>query len=515
MKLSREIIFEFAWRLSILALPWQTRFFLDAQLAGWPWEQGRLSFYASWIPMLLAIVAFVILGQVRRDPGIQKERQNPFDLSLRRNLFWLVAAFGACTVIASPTPIGAAAMWWVQVTLLAAFFVILLRADVNRRKVAFWFVVTLMPHALLAIMQFASQTVIGSSLLGMASQNPIDLGVSVVQTNVGRFLRAYGGFPHPNILGGWMAVGLLTALTLNPSPTGAGEGSQIKSFPLHRGGKDRPRSAAEDRWLWSVEAVFTLALFYSFSRSAWLAAAVGLVVFTFLSLRAKSERRSNLQMGTASETLVEQEIAALRRTPLAMTEGEGDCHIASEAPRNDRKRLVLTLAIPIILFAALTFIHRDLVLTRIDVGASRLEQKSVTSRMQSLKDGVDVFKSNLLFGTGPNSELPALASLKNITTSPSPLEPPHMVWLLILVNFGIVGTLFIAGFGLYLLRIILNKWNAIDTQNKTLIITLVTCQLILVTFDHYPWSLWSGQVLTFVVLYFCIGSVPLFVKGDI
>ncbi|MFA6504302.1 MAG: hypothetical protein WCT54_05265, partial [Patescibacteria group bacterium] len=301
MKLNRESIFEFAWRATILALPWQTRIFWDAQLAGWPWEQGRLSFYASWIPMLLAIVTFVILGRVRRDPGIQKEKQNPFDLSLRRNLFWLVTALGACTIIASPPPIGAAAMWWIQIILLASFFIVLLRADVNPRKVAFWFVIALIQHALLAIWQFATQTVVGSSLLGMSTQLPIDLGVSVVQTSAGRFLRAYGGFPHPNILGGWMAVGLLIVLT---------------SFPLLRGGKDRPRSAAEDRGLWSVEAVFTLALFYSFSRSAWLAAAVGFGFYALLSLRAKSDgaRQSPVRCIHDGE-------------PSRATE---DCHVASE-----------------------------------------------------------------------------------------------------------------------------------------------------------------------------------------
>jgi len=177
--------------------------------------------------------------------------------------------------------------------------------------------------------------------------------------------------------------------------------------------------------------------------------------------------------------------------------------------------MMLTLAILIILFASLTFIHRDLVLTRVDINASRLEQRSVTSRVQSLKDGVDVFKSNLLFGTGPNSELPSLASLKNITTSPSPLEPPHMVWLMTLVNFGIVGTLFIAGFGLYLLRRLLDAWKGLSLQNKITILTLSSFYFLVSSLDHYPWSLWSGQVLTFVVLYFCIGSVPLFAKGDI
>lgn len=440
---SKRGLYEIVWRLAILALPWQTRWFWDAQIGGWPWEQGRISLYVSWLPLLLSI----ILGffQTKKD----------LPLKFRRNIFWLVAALGICSVLAMPSPNTAAIQWWVQVMLLVTFFITLIRTDISVRKIAFWFVMSLVPHALLAVWQFATQTVIGSSWLGVSSQNPADLGVSVVQTTSGRFLRAYGGFPHPNILGGWMAVGLLATLTFFSSP-----------FLLLGGRKGRGIEGAA--MVWGIEGLFTLALFYSFSRSAWLAVAVSLIVFFILSLRGRSS------------------------TP--------------DVAIYKRKRLLLSFAIPIILFVTLTIVHRDLVLTRADIQTSRLEQISVTSRIQSLKDGVEVFRSRLLFGTGPNSELPVLASLKKITTSPAPLEPPHMVWLLILANFGIAGSLFIFGFGLYLLRSILNIWNTMDAHNKILIITLVTCQLILGSLDHYPWSLWSGQALSALVVFLILSE---------
>lgn len=455
---SKRGLYEIVWRLAILALPWQARWFWDAQIVGWPWEQGRISFYVSWLPLLLTIV----LGffQTKKD----------LPLKFRRNIFWLVAALGVCSVLAMPSPNTAAIQWWVQVMILVTFFITLIRTDVSVRKIAFWFVISLIPHALLAIWQFATQTVIGSSWLGMSSQNPADLGVSVVQTASGRFLRAYGGFPHPNILGGWMAVGLLVTLTLFSSP-----------FLLFGGRKGRGIEGAA--MVWGIEGLFTLALFYSFSRSAWLAVAIGLAIFSLLSFsRMRESSKKNINKSNGS--------------PPSALNLRGD----------DNKRW-LSLAIPLILFVALTIVHRDLVLTRADVQNSRLEQISVTSRIQSLKNGVDVFRSRLLFGTGPNSELPVLASLKKITTSPTPLEPPHMVWLLILANFGIAGSLFIFGFGIYLLRSILNKWRLLDTHNKILLVTLVTCQLILVSLDHYPWSLWSGQTLSALVIFVILSAV--------
>ncbi|MDD5725823.1 MAG: O-antigen ligase family protein [Patescibacteria group bacterium] len=490
MGLSRKA-YEIVWRLAILTLPWQTRWFVDAQLVGWPWEQGRISIYIAWLPL----VATIILGI------FQPKRALPF--SFRRNLFWLIAALGACTIIAAPSPATAAIQWWIQVILLAAFFVTLFRTKVEPVKVALWFVLSLVPHALLAIWQFATQTVIGSSWLGMSPQNPADLGVSVVQTSVGRFLRAYGGFPHPNILGGWMATGLLTALWFNIPP--------LKL----RGGKGV---------IWLIEGLFTLALFYSFSRSAWLAAAVGLALFVIPSVGAAPA------------------IATLRRcgreeSAKLMNLGESAKLTNVVNHPNGAKRRWLSFAIPIILFATLTIVHRDLVFTRLQT-TSRLEQKSIVTRLQTLKDGIDVFQSRLLFGTGPNSELPVLASLKKqwieedsiriaaIGQFPGhpnswnadeyvrsrmaaigPLEPPHIVWLLILVNFGIAGSLFIFGFGLYLLRSILNKWSSLDPNAKIFIPTLAICYLILATLDHYPWSLWSGQVLSVVVVFVILSAV--------
>src|SRR5690349_8627644 len=48
---------EWSWRLALLALPWQTRWFSEGpMLGGLPWEQGRWAFYLSWIPLGLTVL---------------------------------------------------------------------------------------------------------------------------------------------------------------------------------------------------------------------------------------------------------------------------------------------------------------------------------------------------------------------------------------------------------------------------------------------------------------------------
>lgn len=78
--------FAIAWRVTILALPWQTRWFLDAQLAGWPWEQGRVSFYLSWIPLLLTI-------------GLGIALLSPAQRRISKKVLWLIAALIGSSLI--------------------------------------------------------------------------------------------------------------------------------------------------------------------------------------------------------------------------------------------------------------------------------------------------------------------------------------------------------------------------------------------------------------------------------
>jgi hypothetical protein len=48
---------EWSWRLAILALPWQTRWFAEGPaLGGLPWEQGRWAFYLSYIPLGITVL---------------------------------------------------------------------------------------------------------------------------------------------------------------------------------------------------------------------------------------------------------------------------------------------------------------------------------------------------------------------------------------------------------------------------------------------------------------------------
>ncbi|MFH1078460.1 MAG: O-antigen ligase family protein [Patescibacteria group bacterium] len=368
-------IFAVAWRLALLALPWQTRWFADASLAGWPWEQGRWSFYVSWF----LVAATVVLGLLIRRPG-------RVDFRKHRVTIAAVSLLVLSTVLACGTDVAAwkpALQWWVQVSLLAAFVWTLDRTDIPRRTLAVWVVVAILPHVALGAWQYAIQKVIGHPWLGIATQLPENPGVSVIEHGEYRVLRMYGGFPHPNIFGGWTAVGFILSTWLAATAS------------------TKMRSLA-----WSCAAAgLAVALLLSYARGAWLAAVVGMVVLVGLMVWTHLTKRA---------VAVE------------------------EAPSFQYLGIALAAASLVALAVAGT--QYDHLATRFDPSA-RLEAKSIDTRVSSVEVSFDLIRRHPLVGTGPNAELLDMSRRLGQETATEPLEPPHSAPLLAFADVGILGAI--------------------------------------------------------------------------
>ncbi|MDF1497335.1 MAG: O-antigen ligase family protein [Patescibacteria group bacterium] len=470
----QDTIFGFIWRLTILLLPLQTRWFSNSTLAGWPFEQGRLSFYISWIPLIITIILSFFVPKT----NLSKK--------LRINLFWFVVLLGAINIVSTPVDIRASGMWWIQIFLLTAFFITLLRANISLKSILSWFVISLIPHAILAFVQVSLQYVHGWSWIGVATQDPKNLGVSVVEAGDLRFLRAYGGFPHPNILGGFMTFGILIATWISTNVPF----DQLKN-KIDARGSTPTQGGGRGIFLITTIPLFAMALFYSFSRSAWIALAVSL----------------SLVLVKLPFDQIKNKIDARWGTP---THGGGRGIISL--------RSLGVLFFIIATFSFFAYLNWELFSTRVGLAPepARLEIQSTSARSDSLTDGIKVFQAYPIFGTGPNSELPALSAIErplvkggDLTQGVKsgdfrPLEPPHNVFVLILANFGTAGALIIFGFLLFLLRQILIHWRSGDSNLRSLSVALLFSWLIISLFDHYLYTLWSGQLLTIFTAFIII-----------
>ncbi len=230
--------------LAILALPWQTRFILDVvpyAAGGYQPEWGIYAVYASWILILLAwIIA----------PG----KPHPFFPT------WLVISV---LITLGFSPYGF--QWLAQLGILLLLADAIHRNNWSRAKLATWFVASLIPEAFLALWQYDSQHIFASKWLGISAQIPSDLGVSVVQYGSERILRAYAGFPHPNIAGIWFALGLAAALWL----------------------VRHAESKLGSLLGWFMSVILPFALILTFSRSAWLVAGTLLLGHLVLIFKRK------------------------------------------------------------------------------------------------------------------------------------------------------------------------------------------------------------------------------------
>ena len=421
------------WRdrltLAILALlPWQTRYIKEpAALYGAPWEQGTASIFVLEVLVLAALACHLMAAASRCEP---KKAGAPLWLQVSAllpiyafiSVAWAYDTIGALfSAIHLFEGYALAYLLWVSgVSLVSALWALVVGATAT---------------SALGLWQFFSQSTFDSSWLGLAAHPAGEAGTAVVETATGRFLRAYGSLPHPNILGAYAAVGLTAAMAL---------ASEIRRHRLA---------------LTAAAVTLGAGLIASFSRSAWLAAfcalAVGLI---FPRATASKEVRRRL-------------------SPALLAAAAGIV-------------LVAVYALPI-------------VVTRVSA-QGRLEAKSVADRAAADLQGLEMLKRYADTGTGVGNYLPSYFLEFGLTQDPYDVQPPHLVPILVGAELGFFGLAVLVGF--VALWWIGTLWLLRRTASPTVALTACLPIVILVAscFDHYPYDLFAGTMLTGALFGLCL-----------
>lgn len=418
------------WRdrlvLAILALlPWQARYIKEpAELMGVPWEQGTIAVFALEVLLLAALVCHLL---ARASGSESKKYVAPIWFQIAA----LIPAYAFISVFWAFDKIGAilsaihllegyvlAYLIWVSALRLAP----LLTA----------FVLGVASTSILGVWQVLTQTSFSSSWLGIALHEAGQSGVSVVETSSGRYLRAYGTLPHPNVLGGYAAAGLVACLAL------------FSEAKRHR------------RLLLFLTAVISVALVLTFSRSAW--------------------------------------IATLFAMGLAFT-------LPNAVDKSTRLGLRPIVTCIILCVASVAFICAPLIAPRL-TAQGRLETKSIDERVSSLTQGYELLSSNLATGVGVGNYLPAAFMELGPAGDPFSVQPPHFTPLLIGVELGFFGLAILLGFifawwfkAVWLMR-------RTGSASAAIIATLPVVVILVSVFDHYPYDIFAGTMLTGAVFGF-------------
>ncbi len=421
------------WLLAIFIflIPWQARWVIRAgELNGGFWEYGTIAVYATDVLFLIVLLLSGIWWVQQRknhksqapnskSPPLAGSRQDAgqitnhkFQITKRITYCLLLTAYIASSII------------WSSDKLVAVYAVLKLFEGVglfflvrhfmsDRTLFIVAFVASAVVQSVLAIVQFLTQSVFSWLWSGIASQSGADLGASVVQFADERWLRAYGSFPHPNILGAFLALALLFTL------------HQIK-FTTYR------------LLLMASGLLLTTGLFFTFSRAAWLAAIVGIIVWLF----------------------------------------------ATHAWRDRLVRQTLIILTAYVLL--LTTIFFPLVRTRI-MGGERLEQRSTTERIEGYGEAWQLIKRYPLLGVGIGNYTVAVHHELRPNDPTWSYQPVHNVFVLILAELGLVGfLLLITPFIPLILR----------GRRESFVVLFPLLPLLLL--DHSFWTLHSGVLTLFI-----------------
>ncbi len=244
--------------LLIFALPWQTRWIIrDPYFGGEPWEYGRISLY-SWdiILLVLIIVSLPLIWTTIRGDKKQSVNFNFFSFEFwnRSFIFFLLGFFTLASVIWSSDKnlalywvcrfLEAGLLWWLIYILKPAWVTVCKSLVFAGSLQAVW-----------AIGQFLTQTSFANKWLGVALHPLTQGGTSVVMNEYGRWLRAYAGQVHPNVLGGLLVMTLLATIWVYV------EKAKLKSGKIYL-------------FLFFIQLI---GLFFTFSRGAWIALFVSIV----------------------------------------------------------------------------------------------------------------------------------------------------------------------------------------------------------------------------------------------
>jgi len=252
---------EWLFYIFIFLLPWQTRWIYKVvNYKNEFSEYQSQSLYGTEI-LLIVLFALTIIFYIKKISSkqiFQKLNQKKFFYFAA-----LIAIIAALIILNIVFSANAGTSFYKVLTLIEGFAlaIFIIFYPYNFKKFSWAFIGAGLIQSIYAINQFFNQKIIANKWLGMAAQDPEILGTSVIETASGRFLRAYGALPHPNILAGFLVICLLFIVYQYLTETNKKKINII---------------------LTSFIITFT-ALFMTFSRSAWLAMFVSMIFIIIMA----------------------------------------------------------------------------------------------------------------------------------------------------------------------------------------------------------------------------------------
>ncbi|MFA5211219.1 MAG: O-antigen ligase family protein [Patescibacteria group bacterium] len=238
-------IIEFLLCLYIFILPWQTiLIFKENFIVDYKNQFGTLGLYFSEIILWLLII-FVIIFFIKK---IKTEGKINFFWSLDRKFIFSGFLFLSYSFLSIIWSFDKELAWQksLQILEMFLFFLILLLNFVDYKKILKVLVWSSIFPGVLGIYGFLTQSFFANKFLGLSFYDASFSGPSIIAGDtIGRWLRNYGSFPHPNFFAGFLLVSFLASCLL---------------FKIEK----------NKIFIFLIMCLQLMSLFFTFSRSAFL-----------------------------------------------------------------------------------------------------------------------------------------------------------------------------------------------------------------------------------------------------
>ncbi len=449
--------------LCIAVLPIGTRFLLGSVIPGIH-EYEIILFYGS------DVLALLLIGWVvwRRKAALE----SLFHEHGGALLFVFMVAAAASTILAPSVELGVYSLLRLCLLVAFAYAVGVISGAAKVFKAALITIaIVAVTQSMIGIAQFSRQESLGLQFFGEPSLASYAGSASTIEIEGGRVLRAYGTFPHPNILAGFLALGLLSLAywylrceqqlrqdIFNHPRTWWNWRHALAALKLylkHRYFYLRLLIAAGS-FTTIIGLVFTL------SRSGWIAAAVGVGVLCLATIRSRA--------GAA---------AALR--------------------------LVLMLGVCVVIMYQL---FSPIITPRAQFTRT---EPAVNERIIYGEMGLDML-SGAIGGVGIGNQV--LYGVRSHMYQQHGLprawswEPVHNLYLLIGAELGWLGLL---SFLLFLGMVAWSKrsrelWRAASPE-WAIVMAMLVALLVAGLFDHYLWTIQPGRLMLWLVIGLCLSQL--------
>lgn len=442
---SRKLFPLFSVGILLFLIPLGTRVFIGGAIEGFH-EYEAFFFYASDILVFIFLIASLFFEGERRIGRI---------ISLAVFLFCAGISVYFSTSIAL-------AIYSLSRLLILAWLSLNIGSLLKKEGMVLMFAVVISISALtqagVGIVQFSKQGSVGLSRFGETVLISSQGSSSTVRAEGGRFLRAYGTFPHPNVLAGFLAIGLGALGYLYVSCEEKIKEKFGKEWTKRRWKREDVIKAGKIYFfskyffyrmlIAGAFFVTTFGLAVTFSRSGWIAGLVVISLLTFL-------------------TTMRSFGAGLRFAVLVVA-----CSVCTY--------LILS----------------PIILPRADISKN---EPAVQDRLVYARIGFEIARDNPM-GVGVGNQV--LYGVSDARYKDHDLryvwqwEPVHNLYLLIADEIGWIGVLSFISFILVLaFRLLRNR-----SREAVLAIALLAGILTAGLFDHYLWTLQPGRLMLWVVV---------------